>query len=639
MKRAAKVAAVILAAGVCLWLFNQPDVQRNFEDHPVGVTLTLLAIAGYVFFTWKYGGTEHQPEPQPELPDLSGNYGTAQWAPQNTTIPTGMSDFGGVFFGKSSSPEVNNGALTVLPGSPVCSTPKRHTLIVAQTQSGKATRIGVPTLLRNSRRSFFVIDPKGELAAVTARARSAVSHVHIINPWNAHPETFASLGFAPDTYNPLDVLDRFDPNLISRVGQMAAAICPNDGEGKDRYWNQAPEDLLTAVLLWLVYDPKETKTLGRAREIVTLPRRQLREKFLDNMMGVRDFGGAMREKVGQFIDLAPDTYSSVISSLSTFTSFLSDPQVKAAVSRSTFPMSDLTGLGQDRPTTVYLVTPPEGVTTQTTWLRLMFSAAITAFKRKGADSPFRCMFLIDEFANLGFLREMKTEITLTAGYGVDLALIIQDLNQLEVEYGKTGRTIMANCAYKWFCNADDPDTLKYISEALGDKTVRTISTGETEGETKGGRYGHSQEGKSTTYGEMGRRLLQPSEVKNLGPDAAILFAPQSRPQFIRPVDYWRLPEAFAHMQNACPNLFWVPPLQYDANPLVPESRGTGFMQGVPGAPGAPRKPVDYGLYSPANQNKPRPAKDNPPQTEPEARPNKQGYDYGLYSPAKKPPKS
>jgi hypothetical protein len=44
-------------------------------------------------------------------------------------MPAGMSDFGGVFFGKSSAPELNNQPLENNPGIPVCSTPKKHTLI------------------------------------------------------------------------------------------------------------------------------------------------------------------------------------------------------------------------------------------------------------------------------------------------------------------------------------------------------------------------------------------------------------------------------------------------------------------------------------------------------------------------------
>lgn len=72
---------------------------------------------------------------------------------------------------------------------------------------------------------------------------------------------------------------------------------------------------------------------------------------------------------------------------------------------------------------------------------------------------------------------------------------------------------------------------------------------------------------STSHGETGRPLLMPDEVLNLGRDTAILLAPGEKPHYLRPIDYWQLPEAFITLKQFYPHLYWDPPLKWDENPL------------------------------------------------------------------------
>jgi type IV secretion system protein VirD4 len=58
------------------------------------------------------------------------------------------------------------------------------TLIIGPPGSSKSVGVIVPMLLDEpGERSFVVIDPKLEVAAITARYRRTVSDVHIINPY------------------------------------------------------------------------------------------------------------------------------------------------------------------------------------------------------------------------------------------------------------------------------------------------------------------------------------------------------------------------------------------------------------------------------------------------------------------------
>ena len=58
--------------------------------------------------------------------------------------------------------------------------------------------------------------------------------------------------------------------------------------------------------------------------------------------------------------------------------------------------------------------------------------------------------------------------------------------------------------------------------------------------------------------------------------------PGSLPKYLRPVDYWQLPEAFVMFRDSCPKLFWDPPLFYDPNPLASGAGGAVLSLQNPG---------------------------------------------------------
>ena len=214
----------------------------------------------------------------------------------------------------------------------------------------------------------------------------------------------------------------------------------------------------------------------------------------------------------------------------------------------------------------------------------MIWAATYTFKRKPKGARLRCMFLLDEFANLGYLREMPKDISLVAGSGIDYTLIVQGLDQLKDVYGDARGTIIGNCRYKWFCNVDDLESAKYLSEYLGKYTVGTVSTGKSEGQTIGPN-GRAQEGKSTNFGEMGKDLLSPDQILQLGKNAAILLETGTLPQYIRPVDYWDLPKAFARLKDSCPKSFLGPAVAVGPEPQFQHSSEPGErVTRLPGSP-------------------------------------------------------
>jgi len=544
-----------------------PEPYQSTPEQRSALFWAIVTMIAAVLFFYFVGGARKQPAgPPPSLP--SDNYGTASFAPQWNTIPNAFYPFKGVFFGKSSLPEIaEETELADDPGAPVCAFAEHHTLIVARTRTGKGTRVIIPTLLRYLG-SMIVIDPKGENAAITARARklSLQSEVHILNPWAMLGTRFQKLGFPPATYNPLDVLDRDDPNVVAIAQTLASTISPTWAGDKDKFWSGSAANVIAAVLLWITDQPGETKTLARAREILSLSRKQFTEQFMAKMAASRAFEGAIKEMISPYLDLAEETYSGIFANISEATKFLSDPQVKASTSKSSFSMTDLIeGL-----TTVYVVIPPERVETQKTWLRLLITAATATFKQipvEGRSGKHRTMFLIDEFPALGRMPDLPRDIATMSGYGVDYTLIVQGIDQLKDQYKESAGAILSNCAYKWFCNVNDLDSAKYLSESLGQKTVTTKGSSTSKGYSPTGET----EGTSSTSGEAARNLMNPDEILTLGREAAILLNPTTRPQYLRPVNYWELANSFETLHADLPHLYWEPSLEWDPNPYIAKS--------------------------------------------------------------------
>ena len=503
------------------------------------------------------------------VPPLTDNYGSAAWA-EHRRQPFSPADILlGVTFGKSSGPGLPPNA----PGAPITSMAETHTLIVARTRAGKGTRVIVPTLLRYTG-SMLVIDPKGENAAITARTRRDQLHhtVHIVNPWGEMEDLYKKLGFAPATFNPLDAIDRNDPNAVAVAQSLAAIICP-PASGKEQFWQGSAANVLAAVFLWLADQPGEQKTLARARQIVTLSRADF-VKILVKMATSTAYKGAVSEMVSQYIDLAPETYSAIMANLAENTKFLSDPRIKDSTSSSSFSLKTLL----DAFTTVYVVIPHDRIQTHATWLRLVIAAAMQGIKSrdKRVKPHHRCMFLIDEFGSIGHIADIPRDIALMSGYGLDFTLVVQGLDQLKDHYGEARGTILSNCAFKWFCFVNEIETAKYLSESLGKATVRTVGKSLSTGQNPGG----GTEGQSTSYGEVGRDLLTPDEILNIGREVAILLNPRGLPCYLRPVDYWNLPNTFAYLQDEYAQFYWDPPLEYDDNPYFKGPRpqpGDGMM--------------------------------------------------------------
>src|SRR3984893_11252116 len=142
---------------------------------------------------------------------------------------------------------------------------ERHLLLFGPNGTGKGTRFLIPNLLSINDRSIVVIDPKGELAAVTADYRRTIGDVILLNPFNV-------LGLGSAGFNPLAALDPESPNFYDDAAALVEALIRI--ESKDPHWSESAQGLLVGLIMWEKLTQGDKANLENVPEKVNEPDRR-----------------------------------------------------------------------------------------------------------------------------------------------------------------------------------------------------------------------------------------------------------------------------------------------------------------------------------------------------------------------------
>ena len=207
-------------------------------------------------------------------------------------------------------------------------------------------------------------------------------------------------------------------------------------------------------------------------------------------------------------------------------------RMRRVLGRSTFRLDELPSGGM----TVYLILPREHLSTFAPWLRLMITCCYHACTRSAIQRqapPRRTLFLLDEFANLGYMSTMREAISLGGGYGLSLWLILQDLAQLRREYRHEWESFMANSDVIQAFAIQDPFTSEKLARMLGETSIwrrRLLRTPRRDGSRL-----------KADYDEDGRPLLRPEEFRRLHPARQVLLVRPYQPVVADKLIYYRDP--------------------------------------------------------------------------------------------------
>lgn len=385
----------------------------------------------------------------------------------------------------------------------------RHVLTVAGSRGGKGVSLIVPNLLMYDG-SVLAIDPKGELARITARERRQKGQkVVVLDP-------FGESGSAPSgCFNPLDELDSADHNVKDDAALIADALII--GNERDPHWTDSARILIKALILFALTLPKKDRHLITVWRLLacTHPavldvarraecgKRVALFKLLQGCTGV--FDDAVAGTGANFAQMADRELASVFSTALTQLEFLDSNAMARVLETSDIRLSEL----KSGRATLYLCLPATRMGTHARWLRVIINLALIAFERTKTSAEIPVLMVLDEFAVLGHMKSVETAAGLMAGFGVKLWVVLQDITQIKRLYKESWETFVGNAGVTTFWSNSDKSTLDYLSDKLGQTAVQLQHRNEiTPQQRLGGASGNREELRV-------QRLAAPHELEQM----------------------------------------------------------------------------------------------------------------------------
>ena len=315
---------------------------------------------------------------------------------------------------------------------PILHTGDGHLITLARTGAGKGVGCIIPALLRY-RGPAIVIDPKGENYQVTARRRREMGHeVRVLDP-------FGVTSTQTDALNPLDLINPRSPEAIDDAAQLAELLVAASSN-RDPFWDSRAYSLVTTMLLFVASArPPVLRNLGELHYLLNQSPTDMDFTFKEmarSPLSAVQQGCAVKETAEAKV------WASILSTAQAHTDFLRSAGAHAAIGQSTI---DLNHITSGKPLSIYIVVPPEKLESHGKLLRLWIGVLMSAITRRNRRPDLPTLFVLDEAAQLGELKQLRQAITLLRGYGLRIWSFWQDLSQLKMLYPRDWQTMINNC--------------------------------------------------------------------------------------------------------------------------------------------------------------------------------------------------
>ncbi|MEP0662388.1 MAG: type IV secretory system conjugative DNA transfer family protein, partial [Roseobacter sp.] len=275
--------------------------------------------------------------------------------------------------------------------------------------------------------------------------------------------------------------------------------------------------------------PAARRTLMTLRENLTLAPDAF-AALLKQMQASTAANGLVARAANRHLGKSDREAAGVLSAAQRHTHFLASPRMHRVLDDSSFSFTDL----KRKNATVFLVLPPDRLSTYSRWLRLIITQSLLDMARNPVQPASPILYLLDEFAALGHLAAIERAMGLMAGYGVQLWPILQDIHQLRATYGQKAGTFLSNAGVLQIFGVNDHESARLVSDLLGQETAVF--------QTMARALDAEATGITWSTHHVARPLLTPDEVRNLPGHSELIFLAGQRPVIAQKLAYFSDPE-------------------------------------------------------------------------------------------------
>lgn len=392
-----------------------------------------------------------------------------------------------------------------------------HALVMSKTRSGKTRRLIIPTIAiigSVGTESMVLTDPKAELYDHTAAWLESRGY-EVIRIDLIEPALKTS-----DRFNPIasvyDALHQPTPDWAraADVARQVAHIITFGGGGNlintDPLWINGQIALTSAMILAVAERAEDVSECHLASTYrLLLSAGEDEGKTLDTFLATFPAGHPAQLAYGTYRLAQGKTRASIITTAAAGLQLWGDPRVAWVTAEQNHDIRRVA----ERPTAVFLIVPDEDKTRHPVaalYINQLFIALTRFARQHGGRLPVRVNFLLDEFGNMPAFPDFDSTVTVAAGRGMRLVLVLQNLEQLRTKYERTERTIRGNLGTWLYLLTSDLQTAEELSKMIGRYTLNSESAqmpkvGWT---TMTTNVGHTSQGISLT----GRELVTPDEL-------------------------------------------------------------------------------------------------------------------------------
>ena len=390
-----------------------------------------------------------------------------------------------------------------------------HSMIIGTTGAGKDRRIVLQTIYLQimSGVSIALSDVKGDMFCYTSGF--AVKNGYDVAVLDLRqPEKSGRYNFLQPILNALDEKDI--AKAVDATWDLVSVLVGQQ-KGEPLWYNGETATIAAAILCVCLEAPAEYRNMSNVYYFIAYLCKadQYGQMPLNGYLENLDDAHPAKSVFAMAQIAASKTRSSFFTSALGTLRLFTNPNIAAMTSVSDF---DLKDVGRKK-TILYMIVPDDKKTLYplvSIMVTQLYSQQIELANEHGQRLPVDTDYDLNELGNFPTIPCLGNILSAGRSRGIRVNAVIQDIQQMEKNYKEDFKNIKTNCQVKLYLKSDDPDTLKMISDSLGNYTVRSVGVSNSISTDRGSGGNYSN---SSNLG--GRKLLEPAEVGRINSPYAV----------------------------------------------------------------------------------------------------------------------